>query len=231
MRHLYELSEINKPLKDTLIMTAKSMERRRCSHHTLDRPLSTLECLSSVVDPKGSSTNKHHYVVASQDEDVRRYCRSIKGVPLVYVKRSVMVMEPMTQSSLVVREGIEKEKFRSGIKGTVSGLGKRKREAEENSFGQVKRLPNTEGLTAIQPEQPLKKMKVKGTKGPNPLSVKKSKKPKELKAQKRRDELSQASERNRDSQGVDSDGQNSNKRRKRRRRPVPQQQEDIAQSS
>jgi U3 small nucleolar RNA-associated protein 23 len=37
-------------------------------------------------------------VVASQDDEVRRHMRAIPGVPLVYVRRSVMVMEPMAES-------------------------------------------------------------------------------------------------------------------------------------
>ena len=107
MRHLYLLKQVPQPTKDALILAAQSMERRRCNHHVLDEPLSTLECFNSVIDPKNSHTNKNRYVIASQDEDVRRYCRGIKGVPLVFVKRSVMVMEPMAADSLNVREGMK----------------------------------------------------------------------------------------------------------------------------
>ena len=107
MRHLYLLKDVPQSTKDALILTAKSMERRRCNHHVLDEPLSTLECFNSVIDPKSSHTNKNRYVVASQDEDVRRYCRSVKGVPLVFVKRSVMVMEPMAACSINAREGMK----------------------------------------------------------------------------------------------------------------------------
>lgn len=178
IRHLYTLSEIPPPQKEALITLAKTFERRRCNHHTLEQPLSTLECLFSVVDSKGSRTNKNRYVVASQEDDVRRKLREIPGVPLVYVKRSVMVMEPMAEGSVGVREGVERGKFRAGLKGrNLSGV-KRKREAEnEVNTGRAAGSPDAsppEGEDDA--ERAVKKRKAKGPKGPNPLSVKKSKK-------------------------------------------------------
>ena len=175
IRHLYTLKDLPQPQKDVLISIAKNMERRRCGHHTLDEPLSTLECLSSVIDPKKTLMNKNRYVVASQDEDVRRFCRDVRGVPLVYVKRSVMVMEPMAEGSVGVRDDIERSKFRSGLrgKGTLL-LGKRKRGADEDSD-----VNETEGKEATSgtggDEKAAIKKKMKGPKGPNPLSVKKAK--------------------------------------------------------
>ena len=176
IRHLYTLKDLPQPEKDALISTAKTMERRRCNHHTLDEPLSTLGCLSNVIDPRKSLTNKHRYVVASQDEDVRRSCREIEGVPLVYVKRSVMVMEPMAEGSVGVREDIERSKFRSGLRGRGAGLlGKRKRGEDEGTDVDVR---EDKPVTSIPEgdETAVKKKKAKGPKGPNPLSVKKAKK-------------------------------------------------------
>ena len=173
MRHLYLLKEVPQPTKDALILIAKSMERRRCNHHVLEEPLSTLECFSSVIDPKNSRTNKNRYVVASQDEDVRRYCREVKGVPLVFVKRSVMVMEPMAASSVNARAGLEREKFRSGLK--TRGIGKRKRDEDDNN---VPTAGEEQGMRSITETDGRagKKKRTKGPKGPNPLSVKKPKK-------------------------------------------------------
>lgn len=119
--------------------------------------------------------NKNRYVVASQDEDVRRYCRDVRGVPLVYVKRSVMVMEPMAEGSVDVRDGIERSKFRNGLRGKGSLLlGKRKRgkdedgDVNETAGKQASSGPGGDEKAAI-------KKKMKGPKGPNPLSVKKPK--------------------------------------------------------
>ncbi|KAI4205625.1 MAG: hypothetical protein LQ346_001409 [Caloplaca aetnensis] len=151
------------------------MERRRCNHHDLDDPLSTLECLSSVVDPKKSATNKNRYVVASQEEEVRRFCRGVKGVPLVYVKRSVMILEPMAESTIGVKEGIERDKFRTGLRARP---GKRKREdEEEKGAGGEGTDDKGGGYDGVGFEQKSTKQKrTRGPKGPNPLSVKKSKK-------------------------------------------------------
>jgi U3 small nucleolar RNA-associated protein 23 len=85
--------------------------------------------------------------------NLRVRARSIPGVPIIYVKRSVMVLEPMSTPSENVREGVERDKFRVGLP-----------EPEHKS------TDATEGAA---------KKKIPGlkkAKGPNPLSVKKSKK-------------------------------------------------------
>ncbi|KAI4249843.1 MAG: hypothetical protein LQ352_005535 [Teloschistes flavicans] len=177
IRHLYTLS-VPQSEKDPLILLAKNMERRRCNHHELENPLSTLECFSDVIDPKKSKTNRHRYVIATQEEEVRRFCRGVRGVPLVYVKRSVMILEPMAKASLGVRDGMEKEKFRTGLRGK---LGKRKR--DEEGDGPATNLVDGAGGNHIRAqqedgnaEQVEIKRRIRGPKGPNPLSVKKSKK-------------------------------------------------------
>lgn len=154
------------------------MERRRCNHHTLDEPLSTRDCFSDVIDPKGSQTNKNRYIVASQEEAVRTFCRTIKGVPLLYVKRSVMVMEPMAESSQGVQSGLEREKMRSGIAKTeTESKGSKRKRGEEASGGEKTGLADEDdpNLPSIK-----KKRKTRGPKEPNPLSVKKPRQLREL---------------------------------------------------
>ncbi|KAM3420356.1 hypothetical protein BST61_g3637 [Cercospora zeina] len=171
IRHLY--TSPDDPLKASCIEVAKQAERRRCGHHELPEPLSALECISGVVDPKGSGFNKHRYVVASQDDQVRRKMRAIVGVPLVYIKRSVMILEPMAEVSEGVREKEEKAKVKAGLSGRrITGNNatgeKRKREEDDGDSDQ----DATRGTESAQK----KKQKRKGPKGPNPLSVKKPKK-------------------------------------------------------
>lgn len=146
------------------IEAAKLCERRRCGHHPDEypEPLSTLECLQSVVDPKDQGENKHRYVVASQSQEVRRMLRAVRGVPLIYIKRSVMILEPMSDESAQTRAREEKSKFRAEIK---KSLGKRKR--DEKAEGD-----DEDGEAA----EKAKKLKQRGPKGPNPLSIKKAKK-------------------------------------------------------
>ncbi|KAL9016102.1 MAG: hypothetical protein Q9185_006538 [Variospora sp. 1 TL-2023] len=173
IRHLYTLP-VPQSEKDPLILLAKSMERRRCNHHELEDALSTLECFSSVIDPKKSATNRNRYVVASQDEEVRRFCRGVRGVPLVYVKRSVMIMEPMAETTIGVKEGMEREKFRTGLRGRPT---KRKRvDDEDKEAGNDDRSNKEDGDDAGGDEKAKKRSKARGPKGPNPLSVKKPRK-------------------------------------------------------
>lgn len=165
MRHLY--ASTSEPGISYVIDKAKLFERRRCDHRPEEypEPLSAVECIASVVDPKGSRTNKHRYVVASQELDVRKAMRVITGVPLVYINRSVMIMEPMAGITAENREREERGKFRAGLKtGRGSGSERMKRKREDNEDG--------DGESGAK----RKKSYEKGPKGPNPLAVKKSKK-------------------------------------------------------
>jgi U3 small nucleolar RNA-associated protein 23 len=167
IRHLYDAQ----PKNEAHIATAKTLERRRCGHHTLETPLSTLSCLTSVVDPKDAGINKYNYVIASQDDEVRAHMRSLAGVPLIYVKRSIMILEPMAGKSSDVRTREERGKFRAGIARAVGRgggvLGKRGREDDVEEDGGRK--------DEVREEESERKRKKKGPKEPNPLSMKKKK--------------------------------------------------------
>ncbi|RMJ21252.1 hypothetical protein PHISP_07882, partial [Aspergillus sp. HF37] len=96
-----------------------------------DPPSPEKVAASATGDPK-----KRNRDIAEATDALRRAkslrigARSVPGVPVVYVKRSVMVLEPMSSPSENVREGFEEGKFRAGIEGD-SSLGKRKRGAED----------------------------------------------------------------------------------------------------
>lgn len=182
IRKLY--SQKNEPGISEAIDLAKTLERRRCGHHPEDypEPLSTEECFQTVVDPKSTGQNKHRYVVASQAQDVRRMLRAVRGVPLIYIKRSVMILEPMADESVQVRAREERSKFRAEIK---NALGKRKR-AEDDDEGSEDEKAGKESATNGTDEKS-KKKKGHGPKGPNPLAVKKSKKPSQPKSADKKD--------------------------------------------
>lgn len=190
MRHLYDAEQKD----EELISHAKAFERRRCGHHELEKPLSTLECLSSVVDPKSSRTNKNSYVVASQDDTVRATMRRIPGVPLIYLKRSVMIMEPMAGATEKVRDKEERDKFRAGLTGRRGApAAKRMREDDGNDTeeGPVSlgskfggNIIGGEQVDDHEEAQPAQKKRKKGPSGPNPMSVKKKKSVPEQSAKK-----------------------------------------------
>ena len=105
--------------------------------------------------------------------NLRSRARDIPGVPIVYVKRSVMVLEPMSRPSEGVRDGYEQGKFRVGLDAD-SALGKRKR--GDNADGDAEKKDS-------------KKKKSGKAKGPNPLSMKKPKKREDPNAASKKKEM------------------------------------------
>jgi len=133
--------------------------------------LSALECLKSCVDPKGAGVNSHRYIVATQEPEIRSKMRSIPGVPLIYITRSIVLLEPMSGVSTDTRERAEREKFRDGIRGTR----KRKRDEQEDTLV-GEEVPGRARQDQDGPRVREKGKWAKGPKGPNPLSVKKPRK-------------------------------------------------------
>ncbi|KAL2358158.1 Fcf1-domain-containing protein [Cryomyces antarcticus] len=183
--------------KSAWLDVARKCETRRCGHTPSNNPtttttfsssaLSTCDCINSVV----GSTNKNRYIVASQDAEVRARCREVPGTPIVYIRRSVMIMEPMAEASVGVREREERGKVRSGVgrgatssgittpksttKAATTVMGKRKRDADEHqgSAGGNGR-DDADGRDDARGAAPPLQKRRKGPKGPNPLSVKKT---------------------------------------------------------
>lgn len=85
-------------------------------------------------------------------------------------------MEPMAEKSEEIRDTEERAKFRAGLKGRRGGPEheslKRKR-SDEDGEDDTDAAARTDGPAETQP---MPKKKRKGPKGPNPLSVKKTKK-------------------------------------------------------
>lgn len=172
IQHLY------KTKNEAAIDLAKTFERRRCGHLPLKKhqkveeqslnaseeegkkkkpenkgTLSAFECMTEVVSIKGQ--NKHRYVVATQKPKLRMAFRKIPAVPLIYINRAVMIMEPMSPVTEKARDKIELEKLTKGLNDPNAS---RKHPLQEE---------NTDDI-----EQPVVK-KRKGPKEPNPLSIKK----------------------------------------------------------
>lgn len=191
IRKLYEKK--NEPGIRDAIELAKNYERRRCGHHPdqFPKPLSTLECMSSVVDPKKTGQNKHRYVVASQSQEVRRALRGVRAVPLIYIKRSVMILEPMADDSADVRMREEKAKFRADLKKKTPA--KRKRDEKDEDGSGDEGEDDEEGGVKLDGAAEKKKKKYGAAKDPNPLSVKKAKKnPQQIEDERRRKEKDEA---------------------------------------
>src|SRR4051794_31810437 len=87
---------------------------RYCKHNDEETPLPEVDCLIDLLagQPRGNEhlKNKQHFVLATAEPtdeekrkmgrsfvDVREAARNVPGVPIVYVKRSVMVLEELSQ--------------------------------------------------------------------------------------------------------------------------------------
>ena len=111
------------------------------------------------------------------DVDVRNHARTIPGVPIVYVKKSIMELEQPSFATERAIKGIEKEKFKDGVGGAARGVKRGREDDDSDEDGDRSGGPKIRGLQKA--------------KGPNPLSVKK-KKPKMGKTKFKREEQDQA---------------------------------------
>lgn len=137
-----------------------------------------LDLLAGQPHGNEQAKNKQHYVLATADAeerernsrgfvDVRERARSIPGVPIVYVKRSVMILEELSGVSESVRRKGEKDKFSHGL----LGLGDRKRKRADGDSDD-----DDDELSAGRGEAGGPKLRgAKKVKGANPLSIMKKK--------------------------------------------------------
>lgn len=152
------------------INVAKKFERRRCGHKPLrgeeqqeeeDKKAtgtkSAYDCMLEVVNINGK--NKHRYVVATNKEGLRRKLKTIPAVPMVFLDRSVMIMEKLSQVTVNAINAVEDAKLTGGLNDVdAAKIIKRARAEEEEEVEDTEEKP---------------KKKRKGPKEPNPLSMKK----------------------------------------------------------
>lgn len=139
IHELYLQGKAQQPAVDL----AKTFERRKCNHKEV---IPGNDCLASVI----GDTNKHRYVVSTQSQPLRVKLRSIPGVPILHINRSVMILEPPSDTTLRAKHFAEQQ----SLAPSTSEIGK---------------------LKAAAPVSEPAKKKKKGPKGPNPLSIKKKK--------------------------------------------------------
>ncbi|KIW99915.1 uncharacterized protein Z518_10843 [Rhinocladiella mackenziei CBS 650.93] len=181
--------------------------------------ISEARCLLDLLagQPHGNeqAKNKQHYILATAEADererkgkgfidVRERARIIPGVPIVYVKRSVMILEEMSGVTEAVRRKKEKEKFGEGLRGVGLGVKRKRDDNDDESDEDEKGLFDLVENKSAQP----KIRGLKKAKGPNPLSVLK----KRVKAQGR------GQQRNGDSRGSGQEQDQESRRKKTRRK-------------
>ncbi|KAF9177987.1 hypothetical protein BGZ51_008045 [Haplosporangium sp. Z 767] len=153
-------------------LASKRFEKRRCKHQdAVDESI----CLSEII----STSNPHNYVVASQSKKLRSKFGQVPGVPLLYINRANLILEPPSEASMFKCKQIEGGKTHASTKELqtlkavkISGQGKISLDSKL-----VKKLEEKKELKKEKRE--IKKAKLlkkrMGPKEPNPLSVKKKK--------------------------------------------------------
>jgi U3 small nucleolar RNA-associated protein 23 len=152
---------------------AKQFERRKCGHRPMrkggdeeDGTLSAFDCMKSVVNVKGE--NKHRYVVATQKLRLRQVFHKLPGVPLIYIERSVMLMEDPSPATEQVRRRIDEAKLHTGLNDATpvlqkdgqdepTNIRKRRGPKEPNPLSAKKKKPENDNHSQPQPEGEKKK--------------------------------------------------------------------------
>ncbi|SCV71711.1 BQ2448_3299 [Microbotryum intermedium] len=178
---LYDLGPSGQPCVDL----AKEFERRKCNHLKA-RP--GVECLTAMA----GKDNPHRYVIATQSLDLRKHLRTVPGLPIVYLNRSVVLLE--SPSAETIKKKLQMENAKRHVPSielaTLAAQGSIPTASNSTSLIDSYNSSNfiggsTEASTSALVEdaeknedspQKKKKKGPKGPSGPNPLSVKKKKK-------------------------------------------------------
>ncbi|KAG0325899.1 hypothetical protein BGZ99_010426 [Dissophora globulifera] len=154
-------------------IASKRFEKRRCKHQTA---VSESQCLAEII----STTNPHNYVVATQSKQLRvQFATKVAGVPLLYIKRANMILEPPSEMSVKTVKKLESDKTHVSEK-ELQALKAVKVTAGGKVSMDVKIIKKLEEKKEHR-KQKLQEKKAKilkkraGPKEPNPLSVKKKK--------------------------------------------------------
>ncbi|KAJ3314228.1 WD repeat-containing protein 34 [Boothiomyces sp. JEL0838] len=118
---------------------AKKLEKRRCTHNPA---VSAAECIKEII----GDTNKNNYCVASQDVELRRHLGKIPGIPLVYINKSVIILEPPSKASLERSKELEIQKVQPDLPK------KRKLEEEPQAPKKKKKEPNPLSVKKKKPK-------------------------------------------------------------------------------
>ncbi|GAA5969645.1 hypothetical protein JCM11641_008191 [Rhodosporidiobolus odoratus] len=146
---------------------AKGFERRKCNHFKA-RPEE--ECILAMA----GAENKNRYVFATQSLDLRQNLRKVPGSPIIYIARSVMLLESPSDQTMQKKIRNESAKLHVSAEelSQITGQPLPSPPSEDDEPAPAT-TANADG--GVSSEEPKKKKRQRGPKGPNPLSVKKKK--------------------------------------------------------
>lgn len=168
MQHIYETKN-----EELIEFVKYNFERRRCNHDYKD-PKTSEDCIFSITNVTGKKdenevikninnmvigSNKHKYIVCTQDINLRRKLRRVPGVPIIHFMNSnVLLLEPISDTTKQYSINFETQKLTHGL--------------NDSKNAGFKRAVEQISDTALPADAPAPAPKKK-TNNPNPLSVKK----------------------------------------------------------
>lgn len=126
------------------MLVVKQFPVHKCGHEK--NPIGASDCLFSLLKKSASD----HYFLATQDPELTEKVRRLAHVPLIYINMNTIVMEKP--------QDIAKDIAERSKEASLS--------VEDHQMQTIKSLKKRE----LGEEEPVKKKKRKGPKGPNPLS-------------------------------------------------------------
>jgi U3 small nucleolar RNA-associated protein 23 len=130
------------------VFNAKRLEMIKMCRH--EQSTTGADCIKSIV----GESNKHHFGVCAQQDDLRYALREVPGVPLCFINRGILLMEPPSEATIKMASQLNKSKQ------SVD-------EAEKKAIDKI--------APVVAPLEEKKKKKKKRGANPNPLSCKKPK--------------------------------------------------------
>lgn len=140
------------------------------------------DCLWNVI--VHNNQNKHRYVVATQKDKLRNRLRRIPAVPMLYLNRSVMIMEPMSDITARARSLLEHKKLSQGLNDPQAAFKLQSKDQDKDAEAEAKAKGGEDNGLHVNvedhegdDENTKQKKKIRtGPKQPNPLSMKRKKK-------------------------------------------------------
>lgn len=173
-----ELKKLGESFSGTVLATRR-LTTARCNHEMLK---SALECLEAMV----GADNPEHFFVATQDTGLRRKFRQVPGVPLVFVQKNSLLLEPPSEYQHQIARMSETERMHMNEKEYMALETHKAKKIASNEDGTNGHEISGDELSKETESHNSKRRQVlavkdrprfkrKKAKGPNPLSCKKKK--------------------------------------------------------
>lgn len=157
-------------------LVAKRCEIKKCGHY--DVSVSADQCIAKFIGPK----NRHNYMVATQDAELKKTLRKVPGVPIINLDHSQLVLETPSRETVQYIADLNKAKVYSGLSNGPIQQAERAaaklaadakaEKARKNKAGPLSTTADPSGTGGST----VKYNRKRKAKGANPLSMKKKKK-------------------------------------------------------